>query len=84
VTKPEEIVYLISEIIGGFFIGGLCGSLALVLGIIRKKKLLGFIGFAISIGFGVLMTTYFYKPAFLSIIPSAVFAIIILLQTKTK
>jgi hypothetical protein len=76
--------YLITSIIGGIAIGGFCGSLSLVIGIIRKKLWLGILGLCVSIGFGVLMTTIFYQPAFLSIIPSAIVSLLIFLLTKIK
>lgn len=78
----ENVFYLIGTILGGAIIGAFCGSISLIVGIIKKKKLLAFIGFAVSIVFGIFMTTVLYQPAFLSIIPSAIFAGIIFILTK--
>ncbi|MBQ2704405.1 MAG: hypothetical protein IJF58_02525 [Clostridia bacterium] len=75
---------LITAAIGGFVIGGFCGSLSLAAGIVRKKLWIGILGLCFCIGFGVLMTTVFYQPAFLSLIPSGVIAALILLLTKKK
>ena len=75
---------LISAIIGGVMIGAFCGSVSLVVGIIKKKKLLAFIGFFVSIAFGVFMTTILHKPAFLSVIPSAIFTGIIFLLSANR
>ena len=80
--NQEQLIYLIGAIVGGIVIGGFCGVLSLVVGIMRKKLWLGILGLGISIVFGVLMTTVFYQPAFLSIIPSAIIAGIIVLLTK--
>ena len=79
-----NLFYLITAIIGGIAIGSFCGSLSLIVGIIRKKVWLGIVGLGISIVFGVLMAAVFYQPAFLSIIPSGVMASIILMLTKKK
>ena len=79
-----DLFNLISSIIGGIVIGGFCGSLSLIVSIIRKKLWMGILGLVISIGFGVLMTTAFYQPAFLSIIPSGIITFLILILTKTK
>ncbi len=65
-------------------IGGFCGSLSLVVGMIRKRLWIGILGLCVSIGFAVLMTTVFYQPAFLSIIPSAIVSLFIFLLTKIK
>ena len=78
----ENVLYLIGAILGGAVIGAFCGSLSLIVGIIKKRKALAFIGFAVSIIFGIFMTTVLYQPAFLSIIPSAIFAGIILILSK--
>ena len=75
---------LVISIIGGVVIGGFCGSLSLMFGIIRKKLWIGILGFGISIAFGVLMTTVFYQPAFLSIVPSGIMTFLIFILTKTK
>ena len=80
----ENILYLIGAILGGIVIGAFCGSASLIVGIIRKKKLLGILGFSVSIIFGVLISAVFYQPAFLSIIPSAIFVGIIFLLTKNQ
>ena len=75
-------VNLIGSILGGVIIGAFCGAISLIVGIIKKKKALGLIGFFVSIAFGIFMTTVLYQPAFLSIIPSAIFAGIIFILTK--
>lgn len=77
-----DLFILMTSIIGGVVIGGFCGSLSLIVGIIRKKIWIGMLGFGISIGFGVLMTTVFYQPAFLSIIPSGIMTFLIFMLTK--
>ena len=79
--------YLIGSIIGGVGIGGFCGMIPLLVGFTRKRKLLGFLGFFISIAFGITMILAFQKPAFLSFFPSATIAGLIYLLTckdKTK
>jgi len=78
----EAIFNLIGSILGGVIIGAFCGAISLIVGIIKKKKALGLIGFFVSIAFGIFMTTVLYQPAFLSIIPSAIFAGIIFILTK--
>ena len=79
----EAIFNLIGSILGGVIIGAFCGAISLIVGIIKKKKALGLIGFFVSIAFGIFMTTVLYQPAFLSIIPSAIFAGIIFILTIT-
>ena len=78
----EAIFNLIGSILGGVIIGAFCGAISLIVGIIKKKKALGLIGFFVSIAFGIFMTTVLYQPAFLSIIPSVIFAGIIFILTK--
>ena len=78
----EAIFNLIGSILGGVMIGAFCGAISLIVGVIKKKKALGLIGFFVSIAFGIFMTTVLYQPAFLSIIPSAIFAGIIFILTK--
>ena len=73
---------LISAILGGTVIGAICGALSLAVGIIKKKRLLGIIGFIVSLSFGILMAGVLHFPAFLSIFPSAIMAGIILLLTR--
>ena len=80
----EAIFNLIGSILGGVIIGAFCGAISLIVGIIKKKKALGLIGFFVSIAFGIFMTTVLYQPAFLSIIPSAIFAGIIFILTKNQ
>ena len=80
----EAIFNLISSILGGVVIGAFCGAISLIVGIIKKKKSLGLIGFFVSIAFGIFMTTVLHQPAFLSIIPSAIFAGIIFVLTKNQ
>ena len=78
----EAIFNLIGSILGGVIIGAFCGAISLIVGIIKKKKALDLIGFFVSIAFGIFMTTVLYQPAFLSIIPSAIFVGIIFILTK--
>ena len=80
----ETVFNLIGSILGGVIIGAFCGVISLIVGIIKKKKVLGLIGFFVSIVFGIFMTTVLYQPAFLSIIPSTIFAGIIFLLTKSQ
>ena len=80
--KQVDLVYLIGAVCGGIAIGGLCGSLSLLVGILRKKLWLGLVGLGVSMVFGVLMTTVFHQPAFLSIIPSAIVTGLIFLFTR--
>ena len=82
--SQENVFYLIGAILGGMMIGAFCGSVALIVGIIKKKKILGILGLSVSVIFGVCMTTMLYQPAFLSIIPSAIFAGIIFILTKNQ
>ena len=72
----------ISALIGGLFIGAFCGALSLIVGIVKKKKVLALVGFLVSVLFGVIMTTVLSQPAFLSIIPSAIFAGIIFVLSR--
>ena len=72
----------ISALIGGLFIGAFCGALSLIVGIVKKKKVLAWVGFLVSVLFGVIMTTVLSQPAFLSIIPSAIFAGIIFVLSR--
>ena len=72
----------ISALLGGLFIGAFCGALSLIVGIVKKKKVLALVGFLVSVLFGVIMTTVLYEPAFLSIIPSAIFAGIIFVLSR--
>ena len=72
----------ISALIGGLFIGAFCGALSLIVGIVKKKKFLALVGFLVSVLFGVIMTTVLSQPAFLSIIPSAIFAGIIFVLSR--
>ncbi|MBE6629702.1 MAG: hypothetical protein E7624_02495 [Ruminococcaceae bacterium] len=76
------VFQMVGAIIGGVMIGALCGMLSLIVGIMKKKAVLGVVGFAISVLFGVIMSTFLQQPAFLSIIPSAIIAGIIFLLTK--
>lgn len=78
----EAIFNLIGSILGGVIIGAFCGAISLIVGIIKKKKAFGLIGFFVSIAFGIFMTTVLYQPAFLSIIPSTIFVGIIFILTK--
>ncbi|MBQ8214038.1 MAG: hypothetical protein IJZ80_08515 [Clostridia bacterium] len=80
----NQIFYLVGAIVGGIAIGGFCGLISLIVGFIKKRKLLGFIGFGISIVFGVLMAAVLHQPAFLSCFPSAIMAGIILLLTRKR
>ena len=75
---------LTTAIIGGFVIGGFWGTISLVVGIVRKRVWMGILGLVICIGFGVLMTTVFYKPATLSIVPAGIMALLIFLLSRTK
>ena len=59
----EAIFNLIGSILGGVIIGAFCGAISLIVGIIKKKKALGLIGFFVSIAFGIFMTTVLYQPA---------------------
>lgn len=72
-----ELFDIFSKLIGGFFIGGLCGLIPLIIGIVRKKVIFGIIGACVCVLFGILMTMVFLQPAFLSIIPSAIFTVFI-------
>lgn len=82
--SPENTFLLISNLIGGVTIGAFCGLIALIVGIANKKTALGIVGMAVSVVFGAIMTTVFHLPAFLSVIPSAIIAVIILVLTKRK
>ena len=73
---------LISSIIGGMVIGGFCGSLSLVVGFAKNKKLIGICGFAFCIAFGTVMAAVLHKPAFLSLIPSALVVGLIFFLSK--
>ncbi len=76
-----ELLDIFSKLIGGFFIGGGCGLLPLIVGIVRKKTVLGIVSMVVCVLFGILMTMVFSLPAFLSIIPSAVCAVFILIYS---
>ena len=80
----EPVFDLIGSILGGVIIGAFCGAISLIVGIIKKKKALGLIGFFVSIFLGIFMTTVLHQPAFLSIIPSAIFTGIIFILRKNQ
>lgn len=82
VRNMESMFDFISALIGGLFIGAFCGALSLIVGIVKKKKFLALVGFLVSVLFGVIMTTVLSQPAFLSIIPSAIFAGIIFVLSR--
>ena len=82
VSNMGSMFDFISALIGGLFIGAFCGALSLIVGIVKKKKVLGLVGFLVSVLFGVIMTTVLSQPAFLSIIPSAIFAGIIFVLSR--
>lgn len=72
-----ELFEIFSKFIGGLYIGGLCGLIPLIIGIVRKKVIFGIIGECVCVVFGILMTMVFLQPAFLSIIPSALCTVFI-------
>ena len=80
----ENMFHLIGALVGGIMIGAFCGVISLIVGIIKERKVLGFIGFFASIVFGVFMTTVLHQPAFFSMIPSAIFAGIIFITAPKK
>ena len=82
VINMESMFDFISALIGGLFIGAFCGALSLIVGIVKKKKVLALVGFLVSVLFGIIMTTVLSQPAFLSIIPSAIFAGIIFVLSR--
>lgn len=79
-----ELMFLISNIIGGSAIGALCGGLPVVIGAIRKKVWLGMLGLGICIVFGAFMTTVLHQPGFLSVFPAAIMAGVIFWVTRKK
>ena len=80
----ERAFDLITLFIGGFFIGAFCGALCLIVGLIKKKYVLASVGFLVSVIFGAAMTTVFDLPAILSIIPSAIFTVIIFVSSRKR
>ena len=78
-----DMFELVSRILGGIIGGGIYGSISLVTGIYLKKVWLGCIGFAISMGFAVLMLML-YRPAALSFFPSAAMAVFIYLLSRKQ
>lgn len=78
-----DVFDIFSKLIGGLFIGGGCGVLPLIVGIVRKKTVLGIVSMVICVLFGILMTMVFSLPAFLSIIPSAVCTVFIFIYSAT-
>ena len=82
--NTTELVLSIGQLIGGVVIGAFCGVLPLVIGIMKKKTLLGVLGMAMAVVFGGICTCVFHLPAFLSIIPAVIITLTILLIEKKK
>lgn len=78
----DDVFNLVSKIIGGFIIGAFCGVAPLVLGIIKKKYLLGILGIIACILIGTICTVLLHLPGFLAIVPAAIFILIIVLVKK--
>ncbi|MBO4979165.1 MAG: hypothetical protein J6D16_02035 [Clostridia bacterium] len=79
-----DVFDLVGRILAGVMIGGLCGSMPLIVGIYLKRIWLGCIGMAVSMGFGLLMTLVLYRPAFLSFFPSAAMSGLIYLLSRKQ
>ena len=80
----QQILFLIGAIFGGFFIGGLCGSAPLVIGLIKKRILLAIISMVSCITFGIVCSTLLYIPAFTSAFLYAIFILVILFVKKNE
>ena len=81
---PDYIFNLISNVIGGIVIGAFCGVLPLVSGIIKKRVLLGVCAIASCAIVGMILTTFFQLPAFVSILFAVIWTLVIFLQGKSK
>ena len=80
----ERTFLLITGIIGGFFIGGFCGAVPLVVAIVKKKLIWGIASIVLCITCGIIFAIVLNKPAFLSLPIAAVCTVIILLVSSRK
>lgn len=83
-TDFMDYFEIVSKILGGFVIGGVCGVLPLIIGIVRKKIAFGIISIVSCALFGILMTTVFSQPAFLSLVIALACTAFILIYSATR
>ena len=62
----ENTFLIITGIIGGFFIGGLCGAVPLAIAIVKKKLIWGIASMILCVACGIIFAVVLKKPAFLS------------------
>ena len=74
---------MLEKIMVGFFVGLLCGVIPLVLGFLTKHKIIGLVGIAVTVGFGILFSTLEKSP-FTAVGVAILFAIIIFLSNRNK
>ena len=74
---------MIEKIMIGFFVGLLCGVIPMVLGFLTKHKIIGIVGIAVTIVFGILFSALNKSP-FTAIGVAILFAIIIFLSNRNK
>lgn len=78
-----DVPDLVLKIIIGFFIGLLCGIIPLVFGLIKKNRLLAFVGIATSTVAGVLFKALDRSP-FSAVVVAVLFVFIIIANVKRK
>jgi hypothetical protein len=70
----QQQAFLIGALIGGFIVGVLCGLVPLIVGIVKKRPVLGVVGFVSCVPCGLLLGLLLAGPV------AAVFTIIIAVQ----
>ena len=80
----ENTFLIITGIIGGFFIGGLCGAVPLAIAIVKKKLIWGIASMILCVACGIIFAVVLKKPAFLSFSAAAVCTVILLLVPPRK
>ena len=78
----ENIFNIVGNILGGLFIGAFCGIVPLILGIIKKKYLLGILGILTCILTGTICILLLHLPGFLAIVPAAIFTLVVILVKR--
>ena len=78
-----DSVQLVMSILAGIIMGAVCGMIPLILGIMRKKLLLGILGMVLCLVCGVVAVAVL-NMMFLTVIPAASMAGVIYLTTKSQ
>ena len=78
-----DSVQLVMSILAGIIMGAVCGMIPLILGIMRKKLLLGILGMALCLICGVVAVAVM-NMMFLTVLPAAIMAGVICLTAKSK